>query len=120
MDTIYHITDRRDWESAQFQGFYSPVSLDLEGFIHCSTPDQTEETANLYYKGRVNLVLLCIETKLVKADLRFEGAASEDSDAKREGLFPHIYGNLNLDAVVDVVAFPPNTEGKFYLPKDLK
>ncbi|MBT33580.1 MAG: hypothetical protein CMO01_28275 [Thalassobius sp.] len=120
MDTIYHITDKHDWESAQFQGFYSPVSLDLEGFIHCSTPDQTEETANLYYKGRENLVLLCIETKLVKADLRFEAPASADSNVKRKGLFPHIYGNLNLDAVVNVLPFTPNAEGKFSLPTELK
>ena len=120
MDMILHITDKHDWETAQFQGFYSPVSLDFEGFIHCSSLEQTAETANLFFSGKGNLVLLCIDTNLLKADLRYEAPTGMANDENRSGLFPHIYGNLNLDAVVDVVSFPPDEKGKFSLPEKLK
>ncbi len=41
-----------------------PPSLDAEGFIHCSTiAHQAIETANLYYRGQHDLLVLRIDER---------------------------------------------------------
>ena len=63
---VLHITTYKDWEIAEEKGEYTAASLHTEGFIHCSTVKQTVDTANIFFKGRQDLILLCIdENKLV-------------------------------------------------------
>ncbi len=111
INSILHITTRAEWNAAQQTGEYRPASLDMEGFIHCSTPQQVLGPANAFYHGQHDLVLLVIDPAKLNADLRYEAA---DGDQ-----FPHIYGPLNLHAVVDVVPFPPREDGTFTLPPSL-
>ncbi len=107
---ILHITTRTDWEAAQNVGAYQLDTLDTEGFIHCSTPEQVLGPANEFYRGRSDLVLLVIDPERLAADLVYE-------DLYGSGIaFPHIYGPLNLDAVAGVVPFPPRPDGSFELP----
>lgn len=108
---ILHITTRTVWDAAQHAGEYCAASLDTEGFIHCSTPQQVLGPANAFYRGQHDLVLLVIDPAKLQADLRYEAA---DAD-----LFPHLYGALNLDAVIDVLPFPPREDGMFALPPSL-
>ena len=52
-----------------------------------------------------------IEVSRLRARVVYEpGSHGEDE------LFPHLYGQLNLDAVIDVVDFPCNPDGTFALP----
>lgn len=102
---ILHITKREQWEQAKEVGIYRSDTLDTEGFIHCSTPQQIVRTANRFFQNQKELVLLCIEPEQVQAEIKYEAA---DSD-----LFPHIYGALNIDAVTQVLAFEPGENGKF-------
>ncbi|HEC22802.1 MAG TPA: DUF952 domain-containing protein [Chloroflexi bacterium] len=114
MSWILHITTREQWESARKAGLYRPASLDTEGFIHCSTPQQVIRVANAFYRGQEGLVLLCIEPEKVKAPIRYEAPVEEDAGGEER--FPHIYGPLNADAVVRVMDFPPGEDGTFTLP----
>jgi uncharacterized protein (DUF952 family) len=61
MSIILHIAPLSVWESAASSGYYKPPSLDSDGFIHCSTIEQTVETANQFYANQQDLVLLCID-----------------------------------------------------------
>lgn len=107
---ILHITTRDEWEAARELGIYRLDTLDTEGFIHCSTPEQVLGPANEFYRGRSDLVLLVIDPERLAADLVYE-------DLYGSGIaFPHIYGPLNLDAVAGVVPFPPRPDGTFELP----
>lgn len=90
--TIYHIADPNQWEQAQSSRLYVHPSLHSEGFIHCSTAEQLEETANLYFSESDKIIILHINRDALEADLVFEKAS-------RGGEFPHIYGPLNLTAV---------------------
>lgn len=110
MATIFHITTREDWERAAAEGSYRTATLPVEGFIHCSTRDQVIQVANFRFRGQRGLVLLAINTDRVKALIRYEDLAGEGQ------LFPHIYGELNIDAVAQVAEFEPGDEGYFALP----
>jgi uncharacterized protein (DUF952 family) len=111
MALILHITPRLHWQKAQQDGIYRPDSLDAEGFIHCSTPTQVIATANTFFRGQAELVLLCIESDRVQSEILYEDAHGE--------LFPHLYGSLNLDAVTQAIDFEPNEDGNFTLPSGL-
>jgi uncharacterized protein (DUF952 family) len=115
MKTILHITTRAEWQAAQRKGVYEAPSLASEGFIHCSTVGQVTETANIFFPGAKDLVLLVIEESAVTAPVKYEPPAGVGSP-NREGLFPHVYGPLDLQAVIRVVDFPANDGGTFRLP----
>jgi uncharacterized protein (DUF952 family) len=105
---IFHITSRAQWEAAQARGAYRGDTLDAEGFIHSSTREQVLRVADARFRGRRGLVLLCIDPALVRAEIRYEPSGGER--------FPHLYGPLNLEAVVRVVPFEPQADGTFRLP----
>ena len=115
MSIIVHIAEQATWQSALDAGIYSAPSLQTEGFIHFSTPAQVIRVANALYTGRPDLLLLVVDPADLAADLRYEAPVHEDS----EELFPHLYGPLNLDAVTDVLPFPPRADGLFVLPLEL-
>jgi uncharacterized protein (DUF952 family) len=94
--TIYHITPLNKWREALESGLYSADSLEKDGFIHCCTKDQTEDVLRTWFREESDLILLEIDPALLSAEVKYE-----DSHGSKE-LFPHIYGPLNLDAVVRV------------------
>lgn len=109
---IYHIISRSDWEAIAGGEFYRGDTLDTEGFIHCSTAGQVVDTANFLFRGREDLLLLEIDEARLSAEVRYE-------DAGDGRLFPHIYGPLEVAAVVRVVEFPPGPDGRFTLPGEI-
>ncbi len=120
MTLILHITSRAAWERAAEVGHYSAPSLDSEGFIHCSTLQQTLDTANKLFRGQEDLLLLCIDEDKVRATIKYEAPASDiEHDPEVGDKFPHIYGLLNLDAVIKTAAFPAQADGVFVLPADV-
>lgn len=108
---LLHITHKKEWTEAQRRGFYSAPSLESEGFIHCSTPSQVVGVAERFYTGQKELVLLVIDPGLLKAPVKFEPGSD-----KADELFPHIYGSLNLDAVLRVLDFDPDEAGHWTMP----
>ncbi|HZJ22823.1 MAG TPA: DUF952 domain-containing protein [Anaerolineales bacterium] len=115
---IFHITPRTAWGKAQQRGDYRAESLVTEGFIHCSTISQVLPVAENFYKSQNGLVLLVIEPTLLSSDLIWEppSGASPPSGVPEGDPFPHIYGPINLDAVVKVVDLKKNADNKFILP----
>ena len=91
---IYHIVSGEDWQTALQQGFYEHASLAIEGFIHTSKKHQVSGVLERYYQKQSNLLLLHIDENKLTAELKYELAPSVNEE------FPHIYGPLNLDAVV--------------------
>lgn len=96
-DFIYHITRKGEWEQAKIKGFYLPKAYDQDGFIHCSVERQIPGVLDRFYKGVTGLVKLKIEKQKVEKPVLFELAHDINE------LFPHIYGPLNVDSVVEVI-----------------
>ncbi len=96
MSLIYHIATREDWEKARALGFYTAPSLIEEGYIHCSEDRQVSDVIARYFSAKDNLLKLTIDTEKLTSQLIYDWShAIEDT-------FPHIYGPINLDAVIMV------------------
>ena len=113
---IFHMALPDDWAAAFGTGEYRmstrDVTLEQEGFIHCSTREQIEDTANRFYADLDQLVLLTIDPELVPSAVVWEPPAP-DVDV----LFPHIYGALPVPAVVHARAWLRATDRPWLLPE---
>lgn len=110
---IYHIIPAADWVEAQAKGSYTPVSIQAEGFIHCSNLGQVTGSANLFFKGQTHLKLLQITVDQLAAKLVYENTTGGTE------LFPHLYGTLNLQAVNQVFDLGTDADGQFVLPNNI-
>jgi uncharacterized protein (DUF952 family)/N-acetylglutamate synthase-like GNAT family acetyltransferase len=95
---IFHITTFAYLTTISEEDYFAP-SLEIEGFIHCSTPDQIEGSLQRYFQNQEQLALLHIEPTRLTAVLKFE-----ESNGK---MFPHVYGKINKAAIVRIEALQP-------------
>lgn len=95
---ILHITDQITWKAALETGEYSGDSLKTDGFIHCCLSDQTEQVLRNWFSEAADLLLIEIDADRLVSKLVFENLKAGEEQ------FPHIYGPINLDAVVRVRA----------------
>lgn len=104
---IYHMLPANVWQAQSPTEPYCAATLATEGFVHCTQePERLLWVANQFYQQiSGDFVILCLETVQVQAEIRWEAA-----DGHR---FPHIYGPIELAAVVDVLPFPRNPNGQF-------
>ena len=98
MPIIYHVTTAADWEDAKQKGCYEHPSLDAEGFIHCSQDHQVAGVLERYFSGQTDLIKLVIDTDKLTSKFVFDWSPST------QDTFPHVYGPINTDAVIDLVA----------------
>jgi glutathione S-transferase len=110
-DPIFHLAVPDDWVAAFTIGEYTMstrgVTLEQEGFIHCSTREQIVDTANRFYADLDHLIMLTIDPHLVPSAIVWESPG-----AGLDILFPHIYGPLPVVAVNLAVSWHrlPGTE----------
>ena len=95
---IHHLASLEDWDKRTSE-HYEPAGLASEGFIHLCTAEQLGGVVERYYVGRNDLVLVTVDDEQLTSELRWE-----DLTASGER-FPHIYGALNMSAVIDAVPF---------------
>lgn len=97
MPIFYHVTTAADWNAAKQMGAYKHPSLEAEGFIHCSQDHQVAGVLERYFAGKTNIVKLVIESDKLTSKYVFDWSKSTADT------FPHVYGPINIDAVVDVI-----------------
>ncbi len=108
MIMITKVITKRNWEIAKINGEINEVSLKEEGFIHCSSLEQALNVAQKHFVHEEDVLLLTIDPTLLKAETKYEPASNGQE-------YPHVYGVINVDAIVDVVTLPKEN-GEFILP----
>jgi uncharacterized protein (DUF952 family) len=98
MPVIYHIAYADAWKEAKQTGAYVHPTLVSEGFIHCSLEQQVAGVLERYFSGQTGLVKLVIDTDKLTSRFVFDWSPSTADT------YPHIYGPINTDAVIEVVA----------------
>ena len=112
MAIIYHLTSREAWAAAQAVGEYEAPSLADEGFIHCSTDEaQTLRVAERLYAGVAGLQVLDVDTGELLAEVKREPSRSGE-------IYPHIYGKIDLVAVVRVRDIILDSDGRHTISGD--
>ena len=109
--TIYKICPVLAWRDAERQGCYRGSADDRrDGFIHFSTPSQVAGTLAKHFGGQTGLFLIAIDASALGDALNWEPSRGGD-------LFPHLYGDLDLGAVIDVVALQSRADGSHVIPE---
>jgi glutathione S-transferase len=110
---IFHIAEASDWRAAQAAGDYRVStrgrSLADEGYIHAARRDQVLTVAEAYYADAGPLVLLTIDPERLSSPVR-------DDEVLPGVVYPHIYGPVDLTAVVAVEPLERGADGRFVLP----
>jgi beta-hydroxylase len=89
----YKILTAGQWAAWQAAGRFTGAPIDIEdGYIHLSAADQVGETAEKYFAGLRELVLVEVDLTMLGEDVRWEPSRGGQ-------LFPHVYGEIPLDAV---------------------
>ena len=105
-DITYHLVARPYWDAQPIHQPYQPEAFAADGFIHCTDGvANVIDVGNRYYRDDAReFVVLVIEKARIAGEWRY------DDDAR---IYPHIYGALNRDAIVDEVALVRSGEGEF-------
>jgi len=118
-NTIYHIVPESEFKAGTTGNSYTPARFEADGFVHCTAGQETSLlVAKDYYSAFLDtdatepLLLLQIDTTKLTHELKFEApapiAGGGSEHLKNTTLFPHIYGVVNLDAVVGNGRLLPN------------
>ncbi len=101
-----HLVPTESWDRQKSGPTYVPEAYDNDGFIHLTIGEANlMEVANRYYKQDArNYVVLELDKDRISAQVQFD----DDS-----GRYPHVYGPLNVDAVVSVRPVKREEDGTF-------
>jgi uncharacterized protein (DUF952 family) len=111
MALIYKILRAQEWRDAQVEGVFRGSAADrADGFIHFSTARQARATAAKHFAGESGLIVAAVEAEGLGAAMRWEPSRGGD-------LFPHLYAELPLAAILWTRALPLGEDGAHQFPE---
>lgn len=111
---ILHCMKRETWEEIKDKKYFGEESIELEGFIHCSPVEYMWRVTPNFKNLTDELVILCIDTNKLESEVRWE-----DGDNCGRN-YPHVYGLINLDAVILVLPYLKDKNGNWVKNDELK
>ena len=108
---IYKICPASAWREAERQGVYRGSADDFrDGYIHFSAASQVAATARKHFFGQSGLFLIEVDADTLGDRLRWE-------PSRQDELFPHLYGELDLGAVIGVRGLHTRSDGSHDIPE---
>lgn len=112
---LFHLALGREWDTALTGVGYRTSTLgrtvDEEGFTHCSHAHQVAGVAHRFYAGVTEpLVLLEIDPSLLTSQV------VEEVPPGATEAFPHVYGPIDVTAVVAAHEVVRDVDGELVLP----
>ncbi len=104
---IYHLIPEDEWTKVSGLKHYEHMSLQEEGFIHFSFAPQIDGVIKRYYQNLNSIFILKVDVSKIQSKLKIE-------ETPEHGSFPHLYGKLNLDAVVGVYKIQIGSDGQYF------
>lgn len=106
----YKVLTAPQMAQLEADGVFKGAPVDLaDGYIHLSTEAQLTETVDKHFAGQADLHVAAI-------DLAALGDAVKWEPSRDGQLFPHIYADLPLSAVVAYSPLERDEDGKVRLP----
>ncbi len=103
---IYKIVPRSIWEDAERAGEFAGAGIDLQdGYIHFSTSEQAQETADKHYVGQNDLLLVAVDETQFDEEMKWE-------PSRGGALFPHLYGVLKIEQATSVTEIQMTKDGR--------
>jgi uncharacterized protein (DUF952 family) len=102
----FHLTPADWWAGADPDEPLLAPSFAEEGFIHCTTgASEMVATANRHYRDDPQA--------FVVLTLDLDRVTSRWSADDERGIYPHIFGPIDREAIVDVQPMPRDPDGTF-------
>jgi uncharacterized protein (DUF952 family) len=101
-----HLVPEPVWRAHQGATTYAPERFAEEGFVHCTDGEENVlRVGNTYYRTdpRPYLVLV-LDVERLHSPVRYDDPSQ---------IYPHVYGPINLDAVVAVRRVVRLADGSF-------
>ena len=94
MQVAYKVLTGQQFAQWQADGNFAGAPVDLaDGYIHLSTADQLGATLDKHFAGQSGLVIAAIDLAVLGDAVRWE-------PSRGGALFPHVYGALQIAALV--------------------
>lgn len=110
---ILHCMEQQKWNEIKHKKSYGKEHIEREGYIHCSPVEYFWRVAPNFIDVQAALILLCIESDKVEAEIKWEDG---DNCGKE---YPHLYGELNIDSIINVLPFIKDRDNSFLLNDEL-
>lgn len=92
---IFKILLPKQWSDFEATGTFRGAPIDLrDGYLHFSTGEQVDETANLHFSEHDEIVIARVDTTTIGDDLKWE-------ESRGGAKFPHLYRELTLSEVTE-------------------
>jgi uncharacterized protein (DUF952 family) len=93
------------------RGAFTGAPIDqADGYIHLSTAAQLTETADRHFSGKTDLHLAAVDLLALGAAIRWE-------PSRHDQLFPHLYGDLTMSAILALVPLTRDPDGSVCVPR---
>eukprot|EP01024_Parvocaulis_polyphysoides_P063074 TRINITY_DN72639_c0_g1_i2.p2 TRINITY_DN72639_c0_g1~~TRINITY_DN72639_c0_g1_i2.p2 ORF type:complete len:130 (+),score=18.46 TRINITY_DN72639_c0_g1_i2:107-496(+) len=118
---LYHLVQKDMWDQAkQTRQKYAPPTYEKDGFTHLTDKSNTLiAIGNLFYKEvKGDFLVLKIDGDKLTGEVKFETAADvgdkkTDDNQLGANIFPHLYGLIDFESVLEEQIVVRSENGEF-------